>query len=261
MAQQPPTVLSEFSAHVATITINRPESKNCLTSETIQALINAFRSVPSNQGVRCVVLRGAGSEAFCAGADLRELLNNTSPDARRSLFVSVASLLEAIHRCPVPVIAAVHGFALAGGCGLAAACDITIASDDAIFGLPEVGIGLAPMVVMAPISRALGRKALSHLVLTAERLSAAQALQAGLVTQVVPKSFLENETARLCAALCSQSPEALKASKAAIIDVSEREYFPFLLELADRSALLSLGTDATEGLQAFSEKRAPSWRV
>ena len=130
-----------------------------------------------------------------------------------------------------------------------------------MFGLPEVGIGLAPMVVMAPISRAVGRKTLSSLVLTAERLSAAQALQAGLVTRVVPKHDLESETAKVCAELCRQSPEALKASKAAIVEVAEREYFPFLHELADRSALLSLGADAAEGLQAFTEKRPPSWRV
>ncbi len=261
MAQQPPTVLSELSAHVATITINRPSSRNCLTRETIRSLIAQFTDIQENHGVRCVVLRGAGTEAFCAGADLRELLDNPTPDARRSLFGSVASLIESIHRCPVPVIAAVHGFALAGGCGLAAACDITLASEEAVFGLPEVGIGLAPMVVMAPISRALGQKALSSLVLTGERLSAAQALQAGLITRVVPKASLEDETAKLCAELSRQSPEALKASKSAIIEVAERDYFPFLHELADRSALLSLGPDAAEGLQAFTEKRAPSWRV
>lgn len=261
MATAQAPVLAELSAHVATITINRPESRNCLTRETIQALIREFQQVQSNQGVRCVVLRGAGDESFCAGADLRELLDNPAPEARRSLFDSVASLVESIHRCPVPVVAAVHGFALAGGCGLAAACDITVASDEAVFGLPEVGIGLAPMVVMAPISRVVGQKSLASLVLTGERISAAQALQAGLVSRVVAKSSLDTEVRKVCADLCKQSPDALKASKAAMIEVAEREYFPFLHELADRSALLSLGPDAAEGMKAFSEKRAPAWRV
>ncbi len=259
LSQDP--VLAETAAHVTTITINRPKSRNCLTRETVLSLSRQLDLVSRSPGVRCVVLRGAGEEAFCAGADLSELLSSPDPDSRRSFFGSVASLIESVHRCPVPVVSAVHGFALAGGCGLAAACDITLAADDAVFGLPETAIGLAPMVVMAPLSRCLGRKALASMALTGARLSAHEALQAGLVSRVVAKPALDAEVRRVCSDLCKQSPSALRASKAAMLDVAEREYFPFLRELADRSALLSLGAEAEEGLRAFAEKRAPSWRV
>jgi enoyl-CoA hydratase/carnithine racemase len=136
-------------------------------------------------------LGGTGNEAFCAGADISELVHHSSPDGRRAFFESISTLIEAIHRCPHPVIARVHGFALAGGCGLAAACDIVIASDEAVFGLPEVGIGLAPMIVMAPIHRAVGRRALAELVLTGERITAARAFEIGLVTKLLPKSDVD----------------------------------------------------------------------
>ncbi len=254
-------VLSSSMSHITTITINRPAHRNCLTKETISQLISAFEIAGRDPSARCIMLRGAGNEAFCAGADLRELIDDPSPDSRRAMFESIARLIETIHRTPLPVVALVHGFALAGGCGLAAACDITVAADDAVFGLPEVGIGLAPMVVMGPLSRTITRKALSHLVLTGERISAAQALDAGLVTAVAPKNTADEEALLACQGLCKQSPQALQAAKAALIDVGERDYFPFLRELADRSALVSLGSDAEEGMRAFTEKRAPSWRA
>jgi enoyl-CoA hydratase/carnithine racemase len=253
-------VLVTEAAGIVSISINRPEARNSLNSQTITLLTKAFEGVATNPLARCVVLSGAGSEAFCAGADIAELVNNPAPSARRAFFDSIASLIERINLCPVPVVARIHGFALAGGCGLAAACDITLASDDAVFGLPEVGVGLAAMVVMAPLSRVVQKKALTHMIMTGERISANRALEIGLVTAVHPKSSLDNETDALCKKLSTQGPQALKASKQALLDVTEREYLPLLHELADRSALLSLGSEATEGLTAFTQKRAPSWR-
>jgi enoyl-CoA hydratase len=253
-------VLVTESAGIISITINRPEARNSLNSATITLLTEAFEAVATNPLARCVVLSGAGSEAFCAGADIAELVQNPSPSARRVFFDSIASLIEKINLCPVPVVARVHGFALAGGCGIAAACDITLASDDAVFGLPEVGVGLAAMVVMAPLSRVVQKKALAHMVLTGERINAKRALEIGLVTGVHPKGALDAETEVLCKKLIKQGPQALKASKQTLLDVTEREYLPLLRELADRSALLSLGSEATEGLTAFTQKREPSWR-
>ena len=253
-------VLVTEAAGIVSITINRPEARNSLSSLAIKLLTEAFDGVATNPLARCVVLSGAGTEAFCAGADIAELVNNPAPSARRAFFGSIASLIEKINLCPVPVVARVHGFALAGGCGLAAACDITLASDDAVFGLPEVGIGLAAMVVMAPLSRVVQKKALTQMIMTGERISAARALEIGLVTAVHAKASLDSETGALCKRLIKQGPHALQASKQALLDVTEREYLPFLHELADRSALLSLGSEATEGLTAFTQKREPSWR-
>ena len=261
MTATPELVLVDRSSTLITITINRPESRNCLTADTINALISAFKSISGQPSARCVLLCSAGTEAFCPGADLSELLNADSPDSRRAFFGSIATLIETIHRCPVPVVARVHGFALAGGCGLAAACDITIASDDAVFGLPEVRIGLAPLVVMAPISRVVGHKALSQLVLTGERISAVRALEIGLVNRIVPPVLLNAEALKLCQDIMQQGAAALRAAKAAMLDSSERDYLLSLHELADRSALLSLGLEAKEGMQAFIEKRQPSWRI
>lgn len=255
------TVLVNESTGIVSITINRPEARNSLNSQTITLLTEAFTAVSANPRARCVVLSGAGTEAFCAGADISELVQNPSPAARRTFFGSIASLIETINLCPVPVVARVHGFALAGGCGLAAACDITLAADDAVFGLPEVGVGLAAMVVMAPLSRVVQKKALTHMIMTGERITAQRAREIGLVTSVYPKASLDTETAHLCAKLSKQGPEALRASKQALLDVTEREYLPLLHELADRSALLSLGAEATEGLTAFTQKRAPSWHT
>ena len=256
-----PSVLVNETAGIVSITINRPEARNSLNSLTIRLLAEAFQSVTSNPLARCVILSGTGSEAFCAGADIAELVQNPAPSARRAFFDSIASLIEKIHLCPVPVVARIHGFALAGGCGLAAACDITLASDDAVFGLPEVGVGLAAMVVMAPLSRVVQKKALISMSMTGERITAKRALEIGLVTAVHPKGSLDGETESLCKKILKQGPQALKASKQALLDVTEREYLPLLHDLADRSALLSLGAEATEGLVAFTQKRKPSWRA
>jgi enoyl-CoA hydratase/carnithine racemase len=256
----PSPVLVDESAGIISITINRPEARNSLTKDTIERLTRAIEAASSNAHARVILLSGAGTEAFCAGADISELVNNPSPTFRREFFESIAALIEKIQTSPLPVVASVHGYALAGGCGLAAACDITIASDDAVFGLPEASIGLAAMVVMAPLSRVVQKKALAHLLLTGERISSSRALEIGIVSGVYPKASLNNEAKNVCERLKKQGPNALKASKEALLEVTERDYLPFLHELADRSALLSLGAEAAEGLAAFTQKREPSWR-
>lgn len=256
----PQSVLVAESGGVVTITINRPEARNSLNAATVTALTQAFDTAHKSSKARCVLLTGAGTEAFCAGADISELLAKPSPTERRAFFQSIATLIQTIQTSPLPVVAAVHGFALAGGCGIAAACDITLVADDAVFGLPETSIGLAALVVMAPISRVIGKKALAHLLLTGERISSHRALEIGLVTAVHPKANLAQAAAATCAQIIKQGPHALKVSKEAMLEVTERDYQAVLHEFADRSALLSLGAEASEGLAAFTEKREPSWR-
>lgn len=258
MADSP--VIVQNSSHTVEITINRPKHRNSLTAETISLLRNAFDGVAGNPSARCVLFSGSGSEAFCAGADLTQLSASPSASDRRAFFDSIASLIESIFNCPVPVIGMVHGFALAGGCGLAAACDLTLAADDAQFGLPEVAIGLAPMVVMAPIVRAIGAKRTAHLALTGERIGATQALSFGLINEVVAKTDLEKRARAACETIALQSPAAIRATKVALRDVTERDYPAFMHELADKSAILSIGDEAREGINAFSEKRPPAWR-
>lgn len=246
--------------HLVTVTINRPQQRNALTQGTIQELTAAFESIASNDAVRCVLLTGAGTEAFCAGADLNELNSNAHPDHRRAFFNSLASLLQVIRSCPVPVVSAVHGFAFAGGCGLVAASDIAIASDDAVFCLPEVAIGLAPMVVMVPLSRTLSPKALTRMALTGERCSAAEALSAGLVSRLVPKGELAKEALAQCLTITRQSPSAVRATKRALSGIFDTGLEREMHELADQSALVSISEDAVEGIASFLEKRTPRWR-
>lgn len=254
-------VKTQHSNHLLTVTINRPEARNALNKETIRELREVFAGPFDSDSIRCVLLTGAGTEAFCAGADLAELEANSGPDRRRAFFRSVASLVDSIMRCPVPVVAAVHGFALAGGCGLVAACDIAVAADDAVFGLPEVGIGLAPMVVLAPMRQRVSPSTLCLMALRGERINAKRALEVGLVAQVVEKQSFETVVKTLCEGIIAQGPQAVRATKSALRDIESVNLSEQMFDLADRSALVSINPEASEGIASFREKRPPSWRT
>jgi enoyl-CoA hydratase/carnithine racemase len=156
-----------------------------------------------------------------------------------------------------PVIAQVHGYALAGGCGLAAGADIVIAADDAVFGLPEVKVGLLPLIVMAPILRAVGRKRAMLMILSGEPVSAPEALEMGLVSRVVPRALLETTVDTLARTLAGYSPTALGLAKEAAATAPDLEYGAALRYLRELLTLVALSDDAREGIAAFFEKRAP----
>jgi methylglutaconyl-CoA hydratase len=247
--------------HVARVTINRPAQRNALSAETIRELIDAFTNLSQDSSLRCIVLTGSGTEAYCAGADLHELQSRNSPTERRDFFASIATLITTISNCPVPVISVVHGFALAGGLGLVAASDIVLAADDAVFGLPEVMVGLAAMTIMLPLAAIMSSRTLSYLALSGERITAQQAYDAGLVTRVLPKLKIDEEAQAVCIRIANNAPHAIRTCKAALREIPARDRTSDMLGLADRSALLSLGLEATEGIAAFQEKRPPSWKL
>jgi methylglutaconyl-CoA hydratase len=244
---------------VATVIINRPQARNALNAQTIQELINVFVQLSTNSSLRAVLLRGAGTEAFCAGADLQELKSSTSPKTRRDFFESIADLISAIETCPVPVISLVYGYAMAGGLGLIVASDIVIAADNAIFALPEVAVGLAPLVVSSPLSKSISSRGLSYLALTGERIGAAYALHLGLVTKVVESGVALENAQGICSTIAKRGPSAVKNTKRALRELRINKDSNFVYELADRSALVSLSDEALEGITAFSEKRSPNW--
>ena len=220
-----PAVRVETSARgVRTLCIDREDKRNALDRATLAELEAAFAAAASEPGLTAIVLRGAGDRAFCAGADLAELEEEASIEASREHFGGVLRVIEAMVRAPVPVVARVPGFALAGGCGLAVAADFTIASESARFGLPEIGIGLLPLIVSAPIYRALGsRKALLDLVLTGRIVDAREARELGLATRVVPDARLDAEIEALCERFASLSPLALRLGKEAVYALCEME--------------------------------------
>lgn len=245
---------------IRTITIDREPQRNALDRRTSEELEAAFVSAGGDPAVRVIVLRGAGDRAFCAGADLKEILGHESIDASRRHFDAVGRVMRAMQACGQPVIARVPGYALAGGCGVAVAADFTIASEDAVFGLPEIGLGLLPLMVSVPILRAVGSlKVLLDLVLTGRRVAADEALRIGLVTRVVPATQLDDEIATLSGQLAKLSPQALRSGKEALYTMSDLEAGAAMKYLREMIVLTSRSEDAQEGIAAFFEKREPVW--
>ncbi|MCH2173247.1 enoyl-CoA hydratase/isomerase family protein [Myxococcota bacterium] len=243
-----------------TVVIDREDKRNALDRLTCEQLEQSITRVARDESTRVILLRGAGDRAFCAGADLREIQNHESIDESRRHFDGVARVIGAMQKAGPPVIARVPGYALAGGCGLAVAADFTIASESARFGLPEIGLGLLPLMVSAPIYRALGsRKALLDLVLTGRQIGAREAEELGLVTRVVADDQLDDEIEALCNHLTSLSPAALRMGKEAIYTLCEMEQETSMRYLREAIVLTSRTQDAQEGVQAFFEKREPKW--
>jgi enoyl-CoA hydratase/carnithine racemase len=253
------TLLVDVNDGVASVTLNRPEVRNALNATLIRELEEALISLEADQAARVIVLSGAGDKAFCAGADLKGVGDRGTTLQARESFGGLARILEAMARMKTPVIAKVHGFALAGGCGLAAGCDIVVAADDAVFGLPEIKIGLLPLIVMAPILRSVGRKRGMLMVLSGEQVSAREAYEMGLVSRLVPRAELSPAVDALARTLAGFSPTALGLAKEAAATVAGMEYGASLRYLREMITLVALSDDAREGIKAFFEKRAPNW--
>ena len=207
------TLLVDMRDGVASVTLNRPDVRNALSATLIRELEQALGALEADPAARVIVLSGAGDKAFCAGADLKGVGDRGTTLQARESFGGLARVLEAMARMRTPVIAKVHGFALAGGCGLAAGCDIVVAADDAVFGLPEIKIGLLPLIVMAPILRSVGRKRGMLMILSGEQVSAREAYEMGLVSRLVPRAELSPAVDGLARALAGFSPTALGLAK------------------------------------------------
>ncbi len=253
------TLLTSVSDGVARITLNRPEVRNALSRTLLRELADALAAFEADPAARVIVLAGAGEQAFCAGADLKGVGDRGTTLEARESFSGLARILEAIARMRTPVIAQVHGWALAGGCGLAVGCDLVVAADDARFGLPEIKVGLLPLIVMAPILRAAARPRAMLMVLSGEPVRADEALAMGLVSRVVPRADLASETTALATRLAGLSPAALALAKEAAADVTGMAYGPALRHLRDLTTLVGLSDDAREGIAAFFAKRPPEW--
>jgi enoyl-CoA hydratase/carnithine racemase len=242
---------------VARITLDRPEKRNALSLELMDELVALLRQLGGRREIRAIVLEGAGV-AFSAGHDLGEMVGRDLQFYQR-LFDSCTELMETIHRVPQPVIAKVHGIATAAGCQLVAACDLAVAADEARFATPGVKIGLFCSTPMVPLSRAVGRKRALEMLLTGEPISAATALEWGLVNRVVPAQELDGAVDELVAAISRSSPLIVGIGKEAFYEQVELDEHRAYDLTKSVMAMNSVAADAQEGICAFLEKRPPEW--
>jgi len=207
-------LLSERRDAVLTLTLNRPDKRNALNGAMVEALHAALDGVELDPGVRVVVIRGAGKD-FCAGADLEELLASAdrTPGENERDALRLGTLLGRLRTCPRPVVALVTGRALAGGAGVATACDVVLAAESAQLGYPEIQRGFVPAMVMVFLRRLTGEKLAFDLVATGRILSAAEAQTAGLVTRIAPDAGFEAAAAELVNGLAAASPSAVHLTK------------------------------------------------
>ncbi|MGE3864708.1 MAG: enoyl-CoA hydratase/isomerase family protein [Burkholderiaceae bacterium] len=251
-------VLYQEQGGVVRLTINRPADRNPLSSEVIQLLHAGLRRAQADASVRAIVLTGAGDRTFCAGGDLK-------PGAKSFVFdytdpsTHYARLLNAAAECTMPLIARINGHCMAGGMGLLGMCDMAIASSNAIFGLPEVKIGLFPMQVDALLQRLIPRRKLIELSLTGEPIDAVEAKEIGLINYHVPPAELDAKVDWLLGRLLDKSPTAIRRGKHAMEAISDMTLPQAIAYMATQLGTLALTEDATEGLAAFNEKRAPKW--
>lgn len=256
------TLKLSVEAHVATITLNRPEVRNAFNETVIEELTGAFRALATNDDVRVVVLAAEGV-AFCAGADLNWMkkMAGYSDTENRADAMTLAVMLNTIYRCPKPMIARVQGDTYAGGVGLAAVADIVVAVDSAHFCLSEAKLGLIPATIGPYVIRALGESASRRYFLTAERFTASTAQRHGLVHEVVSADALDSTVQALTKALVDNSPNAVKECKRLVQDFASRAIdAPAIAETADRIAIIRASDEGREGVRSFLEKRSPSWR-
>jgi methylglutaconyl-CoA hydratase len=244
------------STGVATISLSRPEKRNALSSELVDELSDALGWADADERVRVVLLRGEGKD-FCAGADLEALSDMMDAGVEEQLADADAlgDLFLILRRIEVPVVAAVRGHAVAGGCGLATACDIVLAASDARFGYPEVKIGFLPAMVIAMLLRAVGEKRALDLVVTGRLIDAETAERYGLVQHVYASASFDEKSREFAEALAEHSASAVALSKRLIYQTERHSFEAAIRAGAELNALARMTEDYREGVRRFLESR------
>jgi enoyl-CoA hydratase/carnithine racemase len=251
-----PHLLYNVAKNTATLTINREERRNAISVETIKLFLQYLDRAEADPAVRAVLITGAGSKAFCAGADL----GGEPGGPIREGFELYARLLKRLAKFPKPVVARVNGACMAGGMGFMLACDIVIAVANAEFGTPEVNVGLWPMMIGALIYRNALRKKAMEMVLLGEPLTAARALDLGLITRAVSPARLDAEVDAVLQSLVKKSPISMKIGKEAFYAMADMPFEDAVDFLSQKLAEVAATDDAREGITAFIEKRPPVFK-
>jgi enoyl-CoA hydratase/carnithine racemase len=238
---------------VATLTMDQPHNRNALTAALLNGLADGLDSAMADRSVRAIVLTHTGP-AFCAGADL-----SASRGTAEAPRLGLADVLARIQDAPKPVLARIAGHCVGGGVGLAAACDISIAADTARFGFTEVRLGVAPAIISVVCLPKLRRADALELFLSGERITAARAAEAGLITRAAPADELDTDAEAMVARLLAGGPSALAAAKQLVYQVPGMERSAAFTRTTELSMSLFASAEAAEGMAAFREKRPPAW--
>jgi enoyl-CoA hydratase/carnithine racemase len=253
-------LLCSTTGSIATIVINRPAVRNALNAATIEELRAAFEALREDSGVRVVIVTGSGEKAFVAGADIAEIAG-LNPKEGEAFARRGQSMFDAIEHLDKPVIAAVNGYALGGGCELALACTIRVASENAMFGQPEVKLGIIPGYGGTQrLPRLVGKGRALELLLTGAMVSASEALRIGLVNHVVPQSELQSATETLAKKIMGNAPQAVRFCLQAVhrgLDTTQGDGQSLEASLF---GLCCATEDMLEGTKSFLEKRAPNFK-
>lgn len=253
-------VLVAMDGHVATVTLNRPEQRNPLSATMLRELATAFRWCQQEPDVRVIVLTGAGDRVFCAGADLASFdggMTDLERHRSRDLFVDLFTLMASLGK---PIVGRINGHALAGGLGLACACDLLVSSDTATFGTPEINVGIWPMMIQAILSRNVPRKVLLEMEMLGDRWTATQLEGFGVVNRVVPHDQLDNAVKDITDKLVKKSPVAMRLGRDSFYRQQDMEFGAALAFLHSQFTLVTLTEDSKEGIKAFFEKREPDFK-
>lgn len=248
---------------VARVHLNRPEVRNAFNDQVIMSLAEAFRSFATDDTLRAIVLGGHG-KAFCAGADLSWMraMADYTWEQNRADAQRMADMLWTLYSCPLPIVGRIHGDCYAGGVGLAAVCDVLVAAEGVNFCLSEAKLGLLPATISPYVMRAMGEQAARRYFVTAERFDAATAQRIGFVHEVVPADALDAKVDEVVRSLVANGPAAVKACKRLVQDLAGQPVTEALrAETARRIADIRASAEGREGVQAFLNKRDPSWRT
>lgn len=253
------TLLLETTNQVATITLNRPDKRNAISTQMIEELLAALQEIETG-AARVAIVTGSG-KAFCAGMDLDALRSLAGQSFEQNLADSrlFANLLYRMHSLSKPIIAAVNGPAIAGGCGIATLADFTLAVPEAKFGYTEVKIGFIPAVVSVFLRRQVGDKIARDLLVSGRIIDAPEAYRLGLVTEVVPAANLTARAQEFAGILLSASPTSMARTKRLLLSYDEAALKAELEMAVRENAAIRSTADFREGLSSFLEKRAPKW--